>query len=91
MAGGEEHVMVASREEMMAAKLPLAARDYCAHLLIPLNKCRIDKFYLPWNCEMERHGYEKCEYELFMERVKKMTALREEKLVQGTTQLQPSS
>ncbi|KAI7247642.1 hypothetical protein KC352_g13699, partial [Hortaea werneckii] len=38
----------ATRAEMSAAKLPLAYRDQCAHLLIPLNKCRYDNYYLPW-------------------------------------------
>ncbi|KAJ1386729.1 Zinc finger, RING-CH-type [Sesbania bispinosa] len=44
-------------------------KDQCAHLLIPLNKCRKAEFYLPWKCENERHSYEKCEYELVMERM----------------------
>jgi len=35
---------------MSAAKLPLAYRDSCAHLLIPLNRCRFDTYYLPWKC-----------------------------------------
>lgn len=40
----------ATRAEMSAAKLPLAYRDSCAHLLIPLNKCRPDNWYMPWRC-----------------------------------------
>ncbi|KAG6375155.1 hypothetical protein JVT61DRAFT_3362 [Boletus reticuloceps] len=32
-------------------------------LLIPLNVCRRKNFYLPWECENERHGYEKCQYD----------------------------
>ena len=32
--------MIATREEMKAAKVPLPFRNYCAHLLIPLNECR---------------------------------------------------
>ncbi|RMX98617.1 hypothetical protein D0868_09996 [Hortaea werneckii] len=65
--------------EMSAAKLPLAYRDQCAHLLIPLNKCRYDNYYLPWRCSDERHGYEKCQYEEFKQRVKKMDEIRAEK------------
>ena len=42
----------ASREEMSAARLPLAYRDSCAHLLIPLNQCRFREYYLPWKCEV---------------------------------------
>lgn len=42
----------ATREEMRDAKLPLAYRDSCANLLIPLNRCRFETFYLPWKCEV---------------------------------------
>lgn len=35
---------------MRDAKLPLAYRDSCAHLLIPLNKCRRETWYAPWKC-----------------------------------------
>lgn len=42
----------ATREEMSAARLPLAYRDSCAHLLIPLNRCRFEEYYLPWKCEV---------------------------------------
>ena len=45
----------ATREEMSAAKLPLAYRDGCAHLLIPLNRCRVDEYYIPWKCEVRRN------------------------------------
>ncbi|KKY25121.1 putative nadh-ubiquinone oxidoreductase b18 [Phaeomoniella chlamydospora] len=69
----------ATREEMSAAKLPLAYRDSCANLLIPLNKCRRESYYLPWKCENERHSYEKCQYEEFKQRVAKMDELREAK------------
>ncbi|PWW73942.1 NADH-ubiquinone oxidoreductase B18 subunit, partial [Tuber magnatum] len=63
-------------EEMARARLPLAYRDKCAGLLIPLNRCRYEEFYMPWKCEDERHSYEKCQYEEFMRRVKKMEELR---------------
>ncbi|KAH9825440.1 NADH dehydrogenase [ubiquinone] 1 beta subcomplex subunit 7 [Teratosphaeria destructans] len=69
----------ATRAEMSAARLPLAYRDSCAHLLIPLNKCRFDNYYLSWRCVDERHSYEKCQYEEFKERVRKMEELRAEK------------
>jgi hypothetical protein len=42
----------ATREEMRDAKLPLAYRDSCAHLLIPLNKCRRETWYAPWKCSV---------------------------------------
>jgi len=63
MAGASDaSEMVATREEMKRAKLDVAYRDFCAHLLIPLNECRRKSFYLPWKCEHERHVYEKCQY-----------------------------
>jgi NADH dehydrogenase (ubiquinone) 1 beta subcomplex subunit 7 len=37
---------------MSAARLPLPYRDSCAHLLIPLNRCRFEEYYLPWKCEV---------------------------------------
>lgn len=37
---------------MSAARLPLPYRDSCAHLLIPLNRCRYEEYYLPWKCEV---------------------------------------
>ncbi|KAH8706356.1 NADH-ubiquinone oxidoreductase B18 subunit [Ilyonectria robusta] len=74
----------ATREEMRDARLPIAYRDSCAHLLIPLNKCRRDTWYAPWKCtprdgQDERHGYEKCQYVEFKKRVAKMDELRESK------------
>jgi NADH dehydrogenase (ubiquinone) 1 beta subcomplex subunit 7 len=54
--------MKATHAEMREARVPIAMRDYCAHLLIPLNKCRQATMYLPWKCGHERHEYEKCEY-----------------------------
>ena len=56
-------VMKATQQEMADAKIPLKARDYCAHLLIPLMKCRKDTYYLPWKCQHEKHEWERCEYE----------------------------
>ena len=36
--------------EMNNAKLDIGYRDFCAHLLIPLNECRRAAFYMPWSC-----------------------------------------
>lgn len=57
---------------MVNAKLDLGWRDWCAHLLIPLNQCRRREFYLPWKCEHERHLYDKCEYKEYKRRVEEM-------------------
>lgn len=69
---GSSKKMIATQAEMVEARVPIPYRDQCAHLLIPLNKCRQSEFYLPWKCENERHSYEKCEYELVMERMLQM-------------------
>lgn len=66
MGGASE--MIATREEMRDAKLDIGYRDFCAHLLIPLNECRRKSFFLPWKCEHERHVYEKCQYKECVER-----------------------
>ncbi|CAI5503971.1 unnamed protein product [Closterium sp. Naga37s-1] len=47
-----------SEEEMANARLSLGARDLCAHLLIPLNRCRTETMFAPWKCSDERHSYE---------------------------------
>ncbi|KAL3422826.1 NADH dehydrogenase [Phlyctema vagabunda] len=73
---GDSAPAPATREAMRDASLPLAYRDSCANLLIPLNKCRVQEYYLPWKCENERHSYEKCQYEEFKKRVAKMDELR---------------
>jgi NADH dehydrogenase (ubiquinone) 1 beta subcomplex subunit 7 len=51
---------------MAKSRIPFEYRDYCAKLLIPLNKCRGETFYLPWKCETERHAYEKCQYDEYV-------------------------
>ena len=61
--------MKVTHEEMKAARVPLNFRDYCAHLLIPLNDCRVKTWYSPWKCTDLRHNYEKCQYEEYERRV----------------------
>ena len=55
--------MIATEQQMKDARIPIAWRDYCAHILIKLNKCRNENFYLPNKCVELRHAYEKCQYE----------------------------
>lgn len=69
--------MKATQKEMQDAKIPVAWRDFCAHLLIPLNKCRNENFYMPWACKHERHEYEKCQYKDYKKRVIAMERYRE--------------
>ena len=42
--------IAASRAQMAEARIPLQNRDSCANLLIPLNRCRFEQYYLPWKC-----------------------------------------
>jgi NADH dehydrogenase (ubiquinone) 1 beta subcomplex subunit 7 len=60
-----EAVMPRAKQDLQALRdhgVPPAYRDNCAHLLIPLNQCRLENFHLPFRCVDERHGYEECEY-----------------------------
>ncbi|KAJ3562804.1 hypothetical protein NP233_g9349 [Leucocoprinus birnbaumii] len=41
-------------------------------LLLPLNVCRKKNYYLPWECEHERHEYERCQYDDYVRRMKKL-------------------
>jgi len=70
--------MVATQKELADNQVPLVYRDHCAHMLIPLNKCRTRTYYLPWKCEHERHAYEKCQYDEYMKCVDRMTEQRKQ-------------
>ena len=64
----------ATAGEMAAERIPLIFRDHCAHLLIPLNRCRVDTFAAPWKCGDLRHAYEACQYEEFKMRCREKKA-----------------
>ncbi|KAI8335577.1 B18 subunit of NADH:ubiquinone oxidoreductase [Chlamydoabsidia padenii] len=68
----------ATESEMAKARLPIEYRDVCSKMLISLNKCRGETFYLPWKCENERHEYEKCQYDDYKRRAAAMKAQKEE-------------
>ena len=61
---------------MHAARVDMVYRDFCAHLLMPLNECRRKSFYLPWKCGTERHAYELCQYQEYKRRVSMAEAER---------------
>lgn len=63
-----------SQSELKAARVDIASRDHCAHLLVPLNECRRKTFYMPWKCGDVRHAYEKCLYFDYKRRVAKKEA-----------------
>lgn len=56
---------------LKAEAVPKQWWDSCAHLLVPLNACRLETKFLPWKCQHERHAYEKCQFKGFMRRVKR--------------------
>jgi len=58
--------MQVSDEELALNQIPQQNRDVCAHLLIPLNRCRRANFYLPFKCHDERHSYEACLYKEYI-------------------------
>ncbi|KAF8607772.1 hypothetical protein BDV93DRAFT_279210 [Ceratobasidium sp. AG-I] len=69
---------IATQEEAAKARIPLSYRDQCSALLIPLNQCRRQGNYMPWNCEHERHTYEKCQYDDLMRRMKELSKWKRE-------------
>ena len=76
MGGGHHHVTPGSEprkdQDMQAikdAKIPLAWRDTCSHILVGLNKCRRETWWNPNKCEHDRHIYEECEYNAYLQRV----------------------
>jgi len=72
--------MVLTKEEMIRAGIPPHLRDNCAHLLIPLNKCRRETWYAPWKCTAPRAEYAKCLHYDYMRRVQVARKRRDEKL-----------
>jgi len=68
-------------QAMRKARIPLAFRDNCGHLLVKLNACRRETLYNPHKCGHERHTYEECGYYSYLQRVeakKQETRIRSE-------------
>ncbi|EDL92270.1 NADH dehydrogenase (ubiquinone) 1 beta subcomplex, 7 (predicted) [Rattus norvegicus] len=91
----KERVMVATQQEMMDAQLTLQQRDYCAHYLIRLLKCKRDSFPNFVACKHEQHDWDYCEHQDYVKRMKefererrllrrkKRRELREQRVAQG--------
>lgn len=64
--------MVATQKEMMDANIPLHLRDFCAHLLIPLEKCKNANFTgkMPWNCTAEKAEWDECQVQDYYRRMR---------------------
>lgn len=73
-------VMVATQQEMNDAQLTLQQRDYCAHYLIRLLKCKRDSFPNFLACKHEQHDWDYCEHLDYVKRMKEFE--RERRLLQ---------
>ncbi|GAB5567823.1 NADH dehydrogenase [ubiquinone] 1 beta subcomplex subunit 7 [Prionailurus iriomotensis] len=60
--GRKEREMVATQQQMNDAQLVLQQRDYCAHYLIRLLKCKRDSFPNFLACKHEQHDWDHCEH-----------------------------
>ncbi|XP_061209753.1 NADH dehydrogenase [ubiquinone] 1 beta subcomplex subunit 7 [Neopsephotus bourkii] len=72
--------MVASAEVLAAARVPLEQRDFCAHHLVKLLRCKRDAFPAPWSCRDLQHGWEACQHHDYVMRMKEFE--RERRLLQ---------
>ncbi|XP_051763011.1 NADH dehydrogenase [ubiquinone] 1 beta subcomplex subunit 7 [Ctenopharyngodon idella] len=66
----KERAMVATQEQMNLAMLPVEQRDYCAHYLLKLMKCKRDNFPNFLACKHERHDWDYCEHQDYVMRMK---------------------
>lgn len=78
--GRKEREMVATQQEMNDAQLVLKQRDYCAHHLIRLLKCKRDSFPNFLACKHEQHDWDHCEHLDYVMRMKEYE--RERRLLQ---------
>jgi NADH dehydrogenase (ubiquinone) 1 beta subcomplex subunit 7 len=61
-------VMKVTPQEMADHHVPMHVRDYCAHILIPLNICRRKTLFFPNACAEDMHSYEICMYKEYERR-----------------------
>jgi NADH dehydrogenase (ubiquinone) 1 beta subcomplex subunit 7 len=70
-----------SQEALDKTQIPLAFRDYCAHLLPALNECRSKTLYAPWKCDEERVAWQKCQYDEYQRRMRVLEKRHSETLL----------
>ncbi|XP_043249602.1 NADH dehydrogenase [ubiquinone] 1 beta subcomplex subunit 7 [Colletes gigas] len=58
--GRKKRVMVASEQEINAARVPTRFRDYCSHKYLDLEDCSRRNFPIHQRCNHEFHGYVQC-------------------------------
>ena len=57
--------MKVNPEILKREKINIYNRDFCAHFLVPLNRCRRSQpmhVSFPWTCHEELHAYERCQH-----------------------------
>jgi hypothetical protein len=55
--------MVATVEEMDAAKIPPKKRDYCAHYYMRFVACKKRNFGFQYRCGHEKHDWDHCQFD----------------------------
>ncbi|KAM8938844.1 NADH dehydrogenase [ubiquinone] 1 beta subcomplex subunit 7 [Pelodytes ibericus] len=68
--GFSERVMVASQDQMNLAQIPVEQRDYCAHHLIKFLKCKRDMWPNFLACKHEKHDWDLCQHQDYVQRMK---------------------
>jgi NADH dehydrogenase (ubiquinone) 1 beta subcomplex subunit 7 len=60
-----ERAMKVNPDILKREKINIYNRDFCAHFLVPLNRCRRSQpmhVSFPWTCHEELHAYERCQH-----------------------------
>jgi len=56
--------MIATEQEMDAARIDFRYRDYCVHRLLPYKQCKqLHTVREDWYCHRQRHAYIECQHE----------------------------
>ncbi|XP_063060506.1 NADH dehydrogenase [ubiquinone] 1 beta subcomplex subunit 7 [Engraulis encrasicolus] len=84
----EEREMVATQEQMNLAMLNVNQRDYCAHHLLKLMKCKRDNWPNFLACKHERHDWDYCQHEDYVMRMKEYERERRLRLRQKRIEAQ---
>ena len=56
----KRHVMKVSERDCVRMGLTQYQRDLCAHIAIPLDRCRRLTFHAPWRCKELKIAYTRC-------------------------------
>ncbi|XP_011867524.1 PREDICTED: NADH dehydrogenase [ubiquinone] 1 beta subcomplex subunit 7 [Vollenhovia emeryi] len=87
--GRKPRVIPYSEEDMMAFKIPLDRRDYCAHKYMDLHECKRRHYPFMIKCAHERHEYNRCHVEDYTMRLKEYE--RERRLLERQKRIQQAA